>query len=183
MARRCRGGVNPPLRAPRPPPRSSSVPPFDSGRCHAARNAAFAASRLRPPAALGRRDGGACRGPSTVQHERSRDRAALAASVRPAKLGRTGTPLFEGLSHSPNTNSMVWSRISRSSGVSVIRPLDTRLKPVRTVTYCLPPASNVTGGALMPTPTLIETRRVAAPRLWINPRTLSRNIVISFRGF
>jgi hypothetical protein len=40
----------------------------------------------------------------------------------------------------------------------------------------------------MPTPTWIfhiglKLGRVAAPRLWINPRTLSRNIVISFRGF
>ena len=33
---------------------------------------------------------------------------------------------------------MVWFRMSRSSGVSVIRSLDTTLNPVMTVTYCLP---------------------------------------------
>ena len=48
-----------------------------------------------------------------------------------------------------------WFRISRSSGVSVIRSFETRLRPVMIARYCLPPVSKVIGGALMPTPTLI----------------------------
>jgi len=61
------------------------------------------------------------------------------------------TPL---LSYNPNTNSMVWLRISRSSGVFTSVVLAGRLSPVRIATYCLPPTSKVMGGALMPTPTL-----------------------------
>src|ERR1700676_4859574 len=57
--------------------------------------------------------------------------------------------------YSPNTNIMVCWRISRSSGVKTCRVFDTRLSPVRIATYCLPPASNVIGGAENPVPTLI----------------------------
>jgi hypothetical protein len=53
---------------------------------------------------------------------------------------------------SPNTNSMFCWRMSRNSGVSVSLPLDMRLRPVRIAIYCLPPASNVMGGALNPEP-------------------------------
>src|SRR5262249_61532772 len=59
------------------------------------------------------------------------------------------------VAHSPNTNSMVWLRISRSSGVCVCRRLVIGLSPDRIATYCLPPTSNVIGGALKPVPTLI----------------------------
>src|SRR5262249_53248687 len=58
-------------------------------------------------------------------------------------------------SYSPNTNSMVWLRISRSSGVFMSVVLAGRLSPVRIATYCFPPTSKVMGGALKPTPTLI----------------------------
>ena len=50
---------------------------------------------------------------------------------------------------------MGWWRISRSSGVKTCLVFDTRLSPVRIATYCLPPASNVIGGAEKPVPTLI----------------------------
>src|ERR1700730_1174580 len=60
-----------------------------------------------------------------------------------------------GFHHSPNTNSMVWLRISRSSGVRVSLPLEIWLSPDMMATYCLPPASKVIGGALKPLPTLI----------------------------
>jgi len=57
--------------------------------------------------------------------------------------------------YSPNTNSMVWLRISRSSGVNAWRPFDIALKPERIATYCLPLTSKVMGGAWKPVPTLI----------------------------
>ena len=57
-------------------------------------------------------------------------------------------------SYSPNTNSIVWLRISRSSGVFTSAVLAFRPSPVRIATYCLPPTSKVMGGALKPTPTL-----------------------------
>src|SRR5262249_32627143 len=58
------------------------------------------------------------------------------------------------LPYRPNTNSIVWLRISRSSGVFTSVDFAGRLSPVRIATYCLPPTSKVMGGALMPTPTL-----------------------------
>src|SRR6202795_3631245 len=68
--------------------------------------------------------------------------------------GRTLHPGY-GRPYSPNTNSMVWLRISRSSGVNWKRRRVIGLSPDRIATYCLPPASNVIGGALNPVPTLI----------------------------
>src|SRR5579871_799850 len=57
--------------------------------------------------------------------------------------------------YNPNTNIIVWWRISRSSGVRTCRVFDTRLSPARMTTYCLPPVSKVMGGAEKPVPTLI----------------------------
>src|SRR5262245_60393278 len=66
------------------------------------------------------------------------------------------TPVSRSLRepHSANTNSMVWLRISFSSGVSVRRPLEIWLSPDMIATYCLLPTSKVMGGALKPDPTL-----------------------------
>src|SRR5882757_1174728 len=57
--------------------------------------------------------------------------------------------------YSPNTNSMVWFRCLRSSGVCECRRLEIGLKPDRIATYCFPLTSKVIGGALKPVPTLI----------------------------
>src|SRR5882724_9867435 len=92
------------------------------------------------------------------------------AHVRPSRKDRTlgrvhvGTrrkraalPTLQndGDLHSPNTNSIVWFRCSFSSGSSRCLLRAIGLSPARIATYCLPPTSNVIGGALKPVPTLI----------------------------
>src|SRR5262245_9009530 len=87
------------------------------------------------------------------------------ASQRGRPLGndacalRCDAPQHEGQNraapHKPNTTSMGWLRFSRSSAVCVCRRLVIGLSPDRIATYCLPPTSNVIGGALKPVPTLI----------------------------
>src|SRR5882672_958534 len=82
----------------------------------------------------------------------------LAHAMHVNRGGHKGRP-YSGnvgaLLHSENTNSIVWLRISRSSGVRMSLPLEIWLSPDMIATYCLPPASNVIGGALKPLPTLI----------------------------
>src|SRR3954452_5346877 len=61
----------------------------------------------------------------------------------------------KALPQRPNTNSMVWLRWSLSSGIIACLLSAMRLSPDRMAMYCLPFTSNVIGGALKPTPTLI----------------------------
>src|SRR5271168_2120204 len=75
--------------------------------------------------------------------------------VQEARLDGAVSRGLDRFHHSPNTHSMVWLRMSRSSGVNTWRPSAMRLSPDRIATYCLPPASKVIGGALKPVPTLI----------------------------
>src|SRR3981081_2290356 len=77
-------------------------------------------------------------------------------------MARVGTARRRAFSHptvqsppNPDTHSMVWLRISRSSGVCECRRLEIGLTPDRIAPYCLPSSSNVIGGALKPLPTLI----------------------------
>jgi hypothetical protein len=53
--------------------------------------------------------------------------------------------------YSPNTYSMVWLRISRSSGVIELMFSALRFSPDWIATYCLPPTSKVIGGAALTT--------------------------------
>ena len=76
------------------------------------------------------------------------------SAARPGRPRRL-RPFSARLRHSPNTNSMVWLRCSRSSGVKPSLRFEIGLKPDMIATYCLPLTSNVIGGALKPVPTLI----------------------------
>src|SRR5262249_50688328 len=83
------------------------------------------------------------------------DRSVVTGCSAFAEHDSCGRDYAPSSAYSPKTNNMVWLRCSRNSGVRSWRRLVMALRPDRIAIYCLPPASNVIGGALKPVPTLI----------------------------
>jgi hypothetical protein len=108
----------------------------------------------------------ACASPKPRMVPRHGDHSLANLHERVPKQGWTTSGLKPPVRfYSPNANSMVWLRISRSSGVFTSAAFAFRLSPVRIATDGLPPTSKVMGGALKPAPTLISQSAGAAMTL------------------